>query len=155
MNTAYVTLRVGAELYAVPASTVSEIVLLQPLTRVPTMPPSIRGLMNLRGTVIPVVDLARQLGLGETPTSMHTCAVVVDIDADGVRAPMGIITDEVQDVLMLSPKDIEPAPAFGAAVEAAYLSGMTRIAGRYTLILDLTRILTPDELLAAIEETHD
>jgi purine-binding chemotaxis protein CheW len=156
MTTAYVTLRVGPELYAVPASTVNEIVLLQPLTRVPSMPAAIRGLMNLRGTVMPVVDLARQLGLGETVATTHTCAVVIDAEADGVRAPMGIITDEVQDVIMLSAADIEPPPAFGASIDAAYLAGMTRLGGRYTLILDLTRILAPDELLAALEEGgHD
>ncbi|HEX9982766.1 MAG TPA: chemotaxis protein CheW [Thermoanaerobaculia bacterium] len=156
MTTAYVTLRVGPELYAVPASTVNEIVLLQPLTRVPSMPPAIRGLMNLRGTVMPVVDLARQLGLGETAATTHTCAVVIDAEADGVRAPMGIITDEVQNVIMLAAGDIEPPPAFGATIDTAYLAGMTRLGGRYTLILDLTRILAPDELLAALEESsHD
>jgi purine-binding chemotaxis protein CheW len=152
MTAAYVTLHVAGETYAVAASAVSEIVLLQPLTRIPAMPRCICGLMNLRGTVMPVVDLARQLGVGETEISGQTCVAVVDApESDGLRSPMGVISDEVQDVVMLDEASIDPAPAFGARVNPAYLAGVTRIGERYVLVLDLARILSADELLAVHE----
>ncbi|HEX2833183.1 MAG TPA: chemotaxis protein CheW [Thermoanaerobaculia bacterium] len=148
---AYVTLNVDGETYAVSVRTVHELVVVQPLTHVPTMPPCIRGLMNLRGTVLPVVDLARQLGLGETEIGPQTCVIVVETSRDRTRAPMGVLTNEVQDVLELTDADIGPVPAFGATVNPDYLAGVTRVNGRYVLILDLTKILTPDELLAVSE----
>jgi purine-binding chemotaxis protein CheW len=149
--TSYVTLNVLGETYAVSVATVHELVMLQPLTHVPTMPPCIRGLMNLRGTVVPVVDLARQLGLGETEVGAETCVIIVEASTDGSRAPMGVLTNEVQDVIALAPSDIGPVPAFGSSVNADYLAGVTRVGGKYVLILDLTKILTPDELLAVGE----
>ena len=152
MSAAYVTLAVEGEIYAVAASSVSEIVLLQPLTRIPAMPQCVRGLMNLRGTVIPIIDLARQLGVGETRIGAQTCVAVVDVpDSDGLRSLMGVITDEVRDVVMLDEGSIDAAPAFGARVNEAYLSGVTRLDERHVLVLDLARILSDDELLAVRE----
>jgi purine-binding chemotaxis protein CheW len=152
VSAAYVTLAVEGETYAVAASSVSEIVLLQPLTRIPAMPECVRGLMNLRGTVIPVIDLARQLGVGETAIGAQTCVAVVDVpDADGSRSTMGVISDEVRDVVVLDEGSIDTAPAFGSRVNQAYLAGVTRIAERHVLVLDLARILSDDELLAVRE----
>lgn len=148
---AYVTLNVASEIYAVSVASVHELVLLQPLTNVPTMPACIRGLMNLRGTVVPIVDLARQLGLGATEVGPQTCVMIVEAVADGARSLMGVLTNEVQDVIELKEGDIGPVPAFGSAVNAAYLAGVTRVDGRYVLILELEKILTPDELLAMVE----
>jgi purine-binding chemotaxis protein CheW len=154
MSAAYVTLAVDAETYAVAASSVSEIVLLQPLTRIPAMPLCVRGLMNLRGTVIPIIDLARQLGAGETEIGAQTCVAVVDVpDADGSRSTMGVISDEFRDVVMLDQRTIGAAPAFGSRVNQAYLAGVTRIAERHVLVLDLARILSDEELLAVREVT--
>jgi purine-binding chemotaxis protein CheW len=142
---------VAGEVYAVPVASVHELVMLQPLTHVPTMPACIRGLMNLRGTVVPIVDLARQLGLGATEVGLQTCVMIVEAVADGARSLMGVLTNEVQDVIELKESDIGPVPAFGSAVNAAYLAGVTRVDGRYVLILELEKILTPDELLAMVE----
>lgn len=149
MTSAHLTLRVGEESYAVPAAIVRELVVLQPMTRVPTMPPCVRGLMNLRGTVLPVVDLARQLGLGETAITGQTCMMVVDIDAsDGARSAIGVIADEMLDVVVLDDGNVEAAPAFGSRVNPRYLSGITRLDGRYAFVLDLTCILSPEEIFA-------
>lgn len=147
----YVTLNVQNETYAVSVASVHELVMLQPLTHVPTMPPCIRGLMNLRGTVVPVVDLALQLGLGATEIGQQTCVIIVEAGTESARSPMGVLTNEVRDVVMLAESDIDPVPAFGSVVDAVYLAGVTRVGGRYVLILDLTKILTPDELLAVSE----
>jgi purine-binding chemotaxis protein CheW len=152
MSAAYVTLGVAGETYAVAAATVTEVVKLQPLTRIPAMPRCIRGLMNLRGTVIPVIDLARQLGVGETEITDHTCVAVVDTpEADGVRSLMGVIGDEVRDVVTIDAAAIEAAPAFGTRISPAYLTGLTRVGGQAVLVLDLARILSADEILAVHE----
>jgi purine-binding chemotaxis protein CheW len=148
-TTAYVTLRVDAEIYAVEASSIAELVVLQPLTHLPAMPRSVRGLMNLRGTVVPVVDLARQLGLGDTEIGPRTCAVISSVEGEGARSLIGVIADEVQDLVTLPLSQVEPPPAFGSRVKADYLVGIARSAqGRYMLVLDLTRIVSPDEILA-------
>jgi purine-binding chemotaxis protein CheW len=147
----FVTLNVLDETYAVSVSSVRELVLLPPLTHVPTMPPCIRGLINLRGTVLPVVDLGRQLGLGATEIGPQTCVIVAEANTDGVRAPMGVLTNEVHDVITLDESEIGPVPAFGSPVSTEYLAGVTRVGGRYVLVLDLAKILTPDELLAVVE----
>jgi purine-binding chemotaxis protein CheW len=153
MNAAYVTLGIAGETYAAAAAGVSEVVKLQPLTRIPAMPRCIRGLMNLRGTVIPVVDLAQQLGAGETELTARTCVAVVDTptEVDGVRSLMGVISHEVEDVVMVDESAIEPAPAFGTRIPPAYLAGITRVGERFVLILDLAHILSADELLAVHE----
>lgn len=146
----YVTLSVGDETYAVPVASVQELVLLQPLTHVPTMPACIRGLMNLRGTVVPVVDLARQLGLGETEIGSQTCVVIVEVaGGGGVRSTMGVLANDLRDVVEIASENIAPAPAFGSRLPPSYVAGVARLAGQYVLVLDLARILSADELLAA------
>ncbi|HEX6095561.1 MAG TPA: chemotaxis protein CheW [Thermoanaerobaculia bacterium] len=152
MNAAYVTLAVAGETYAVAAAAVSEVVKLQPLTRIPAMPRCVRGLMNLRGTVIPVVDLAQQLGVGETEITDRTCVAVVDTpEAGGVRSLMGVISHEVQDVVLVDESAIEAAPAFGSRVPPGYLAGLARVGEKAVLVLDLARILSADEILAVHE----
>lgn len=149
MNT-YVTLSAGSDTYAVPAASVQELVLLQPLTHVPGMPACIRGLMNLRGTVVPVVDLAQQLGAGATAIGAQTCVVIVDIPADGMRSAMGVLANDLREVVEIDGANIAPAPAFGSRIPPAYVSGVARHGGEYILVLDLAKILSPDELLAAV-----
>ena len=144
----YVALAVGSQNYAVSAAAILEIVLLQPITPLPTMPACVRGLMNLRGTVIPIVDLGEKLGFGLTAITPRTCAMVVMTEADGGGALIGVVADEVLDVISLATGDIAPPPAFGNPVDVAYLSGITRVGDRYVLILDFTRILSAEELLA-------
>ena len=143
----HLSLSVASQTYAVSATSVTEIVALQPITRLPAMPACVLGLMNLRGTVIPIVDLGEKLGFGVTDIGPRTCAVVVMTTVDNVPTPIGVIASEVLDVVGLAAGDIAPPPAFGNPVDVAYLSGVTRMDGRYVLILDLTRILSPDELL--------
>lgn len=151
----YVTLGVGDETYAVSVASVQELVLLQPLTHVPTMPACIRGLMNLRGTVVPVVDLAKQLGLGETVAGSQTCVVIVDVAAGGVRSTMGVLANDLRDVVEIASENVAPAPAFGSRLPPSYVAGVARLAGEYVLVLDLAKILSADELLAATAATAE
>lgn len=151
----HVALSVASQTYAVSAATVMEIVAVQQITPLPTMPACVVGLMNLRGTVIPVVDLGEKLGFGATTFTSRTCAIVVMTRVDNVPTPIGVIADEVLDVLSLPPASIGPAPAFGSPVDVAYLSGITRIQERYVLILDFTKILSVEELLAVSREKEE
>ena len=151
----HLALSVASQTYAVSAASVTEIVALQPITPLPTMPPCVLGLMNLRGTVIPIVDLGEKLGLGLTSIGPRTCAVVVSTRVENVPTPIGVIADEVLDVVNLGTGDIAPPPAFGNPVDVAYLSGVTRLQGHYVLLLDLTRILSPEELLATARRKEE
>ncbi len=147
--TTYVAMRVAGETYAVSVASVQELVLVQPLTHVPTMPACIRGLMNLRGTVVPVIDLARQLGLGDTPVALQTCVVIIEALGGGVRSTMGVLANDVRDVVQIASENITPPPAFGSRFPPSYVAGVARLAGEYVLILDLAKILSAEELLAA------
>jgi purine-binding chemotaxis protein CheW len=148
----YLALSVASQTYAVSAATVMEIVAVQQITPLPTMPDCVVGLMNLRGTVIPIVDLGRKLGFGATTFTGRTCAIVVMTRVDNVPTPIGVIADEVLDVVSLPPDAVGPPPAFGSPVDIGYLSGITRIHDRYVLILDFTKILSVEELLAVSRE---
>src|SRR5205823_6047065 len=127
----FLTLSIASRSYAVSAATVMEIVGLQPITPLPTMPPCVVGLMNLRGTVIPIIDLGEKLGFGSTTFTPRTCAIVVMTHVDTVPTPIGVIADDVLDVVNLAGDDIAPPPAFGSPVNVAYLSGITRLDDHY------------------------
>lgn len=131
--------------YAVPIVKVKEILQYEGVTAVPGTPPSIRGVLNLRGRVVPVIDLGRKFGLGETAATRWTCVLVVEADVGGVVTPTGILADSVREVLDLVPDDIEPPPAFGTGVTVSWLTGMGKLDRRFVLLLDIDRVLAADE----------
>jgi len=145
----YLTFLVAGEPYGIRSSCVKEIVEMQELARISGMPLSVRGVMNLRGTVTPVIDLARRFGFGMTEITRRTCTVVVDVELDGVRTLLGLMTDEVLDVIDLAASEVEAAPSFGTAVDAAYLTGMWQIGDRFVMLLDANRVLSVEEIVAA------
>jgi purine-binding chemotaxis protein CheW len=140
----------GAD-YAVGILQVREILQFEGITRVPGVPPSVRGVLNLRGSVVPVVDLALKFGLGETAITKRTCVLIVEAALDGELAVLGVMADQVREVLELGPEEIEPPPAFGARVRVEYLQGMGRVGRGFALLLDLERVLAADERAAAAE----
>lgn|SRR5512147_1692711 len=131
--------------YAVGILQVREILQYEPVTRVPSVPRSVRGVINLRGAVVPVVDLSVKFGLPETPISARTCILIVEARLDGESAVLGILADSVSEVLELGDADVEPPPAFGTRVRVDYLAGMGKVDGRFVLLLDLDRVLSADE----------
>lgn len=150
------TFAVAGEEYAVGILRVREIIQYEDVTRVPMTPPWVRGVMNLRGSVVPVVDLAVKLGLPETPVGPTTCAVIVEVELAGQFAVMGVMADSVDQVVDLPATGIEPPPAFGTRVRVEYLQGLAKLEKGMALVLDIDRVLSADELLAvaqAIEET--
>jgi purine-binding chemotaxis protein CheW len=155
MNTAneeagqYLGLFIGQEEYGIGILRVKEILRCEPITRVPGTPPGIRGVINVRGSVVPVVDLAVRFGLPETAITRLTCIVVVEVELGGDRTVMGVMADSVSQVIDLAVEEIRPAPGFGTGVGVDYLQGMGRRGKKFLLLLDTDRVLSTHDLLAA------
>ena len=145
----YLTFQLAGEEYALEVLRVREILRYAEVTRVPTAPASIRGVLNLRGSVVPVVDLAVKLNLPETPVTARTCIVIVEVAPEGERAVMGVIAESVSQVIDLLPGDVEPPPAFGPRARVEFLRGMARLGERFALLLDLDLLLATEH--AAVE----
>ena len=150
-QTQYLTFYLGGEEYAIGILQAKEILEYDTLTKVPQTPPSIRGVINLRGSVVPVVDLAAKFGLPPSTVTKRTCIIIVEAGLGGTRTVMGVLADAVSQVMDLAPEDIEPPPAFGTAVRVDYLQGMGKVGKKFVLILDVDRVLSAPELLAAGE----
>jgi purine-binding chemotaxis protein CheW len=148
----YLSFSVADEQYAIDVLHVREITQYGRLTRVPAAPACVRGVMNLRGAVVPVVDLAVKLGLPESRVTKLTCVVIVDVAVSEETTPMGILADSVSQVIDLGPADIEPPPPFGTRIRAEYLSGLGRVDGAFLVILDVDRLLSIDDLLTTRAE---
>ncbi|MDB4951779.1 MAG: CheW protein [Gemmatimonadetes bacterium] len=145
----YLTFELAGEEYALDILHVREILRFEEVTRVPTAPPSVRGVLNLRGSVVPVVDLAVRFGLPETVETRRTCIVIVEVAPGGEPLVMGVMADAVSQVMDLLPGDIEPPPSFGTRVRIEFLRGLARVGSRFALLLDLDRLLGMDEAAAA------
>ena len=131
--------------YAVGILKVKEILQYEEITAVPSTPRSIRGVINLRGRVVPVVDLAVKCGMPKTPVTRRTCILVVEAELGGAATVMGLMADSVSEVIDLGPDEIEPTPAFGAGIRVDYLLGMGRFGRKLILLLDIDRMLSADE----------
>jgi purine-binding chemotaxis protein CheW len=147
----YLTFELAGEEYALDILQVREILRFEEITRVPTAPAHVRGVLNLRGRVVPVVDLAVRFGLPPTAGGRRTCIVIVDVAPAGEPLVMGIMADAVSQVIDLLPGDVEPPPSFGTRVRIEYLRGMARSGARFTLLLDLDRLLATEEAAAVAE----
>jgi purine-binding chemotaxis protein CheW len=142
----YLTFRLGEEEFGLEILKVQEIIQLQSITRVPRTPDYVRGVINLRGKVIPVVDLRLKFGLLRAQDTERTCIVVVQIrHADGVVV-MGTIIDEVREVLDIPGASIEDAPSFGASIETEFILGMGKIGQSVKILLDIDKVLSGQEI---------
>lgn len=140
------TFTLGGEMYGVQTLSVKEIIEYGHVTEVPMMPPSIRGVINLRGAVVPVVDLKARFGGGATQITRRTCIVIIELDEAGERQVIGIVVDTVSEVLEIPGTDIEPPPLFGARIRSDFISGMGKVGGHFVILLDMGRVLSVDEL---------
>jgi purine-binding chemotaxis protein CheW len=144
----YLSFVIAGEEYAVGILRVREIIEHCPITRVPGMPAAVQGVINLRGSVVPVVDLAVKFGLPPRPVTRWSCFVIVEVELDGQKTAIGLLTDSVNEVLELAPDDIEAPPSFGTRVRLDFLLGMGRHDGKFIMLLDLDRLLSVSELLS-------
>ena len=151
----YLTFNLGSEMFAVGILNVKEIIEYGNLTEIPMMPPFIRGVINLRGAVVPVVDLAARFTHGKiSAVQRRTCVVIVEVTQDDAKHDIGIMVDAVSEVLEIQASEIEPPPSFGAKIRADFIAGMGKVAGKFVIILQIDRVLSVDEmaLLANVAE---
>lgn len=143
----YLTFMIGAEEYAVSLLKVKEIIEYDTITEVPKTPEWVRGVINLRGSVVPVIDLAVKFRQSPSVAGKLTCIVITEVECEGEATVMGVMADSVRQVIDLKPQEIEEPPSFGTRVKVDYLLGMARAGKKFCLILDTEKVLSTDELL--------
>lgn len=146
----YLTFMLGGETYAMGILTIKEIIEYGNLTEVPRMPSFIRGVINLRGAVVPVIDLSARFGKAATHVTRRTCIVIVEVaggdEAQSETQVVGVMVDAVNAVLEITPSEIEPPPSFGAHIRADFMNGMGKVNGKFVIILNIHRVLSVDEM---------
>ncbi|WP_417582160.1 chemotaxis protein CheW [Nitrincola sp.] len=142
----YLTFMLTGETYAIGILGIKEIIEYGQLTEVPNMPSFIRGVINLRGAVVPVVDLAARFNKGTTALTRRTCIVIIEVISANEQQVIGVMVDAVNEVLEISPSEIEPPPSFGAKIRADFIAGMGKVNGRFIIMLDVDKVLSVDEL---------
>jgi len=147
----YLAFMLGTEIFAIDILRIREIIEYNPPTPVPMMPPSLQGVINVRGAVVPVVDLAVRFGWQPTGVGRRTCIVIVEIQHQGAQHVLGLVVDKVNAVTEIKNEEIDLPPAFGASINADFISGMARIDGQFVVVLDIGRTLTIEEI-AAVEQ---
>jgi purine-binding chemotaxis protein CheW len=147
----YLTFDLGRECYGVPILKVQEIIGIMNITRVPKTPDYVRGVINLRGKVLPVIALRERFGMGAVEDTERTCIIVVQVACPEGTLVMGVLVDEVSEVLDIDGGQLEPAPAFSGGLETSFLLAMAKVGQRVIILLDLDRALA-SELAAQLGE---
>jgi purine-binding chemotaxis protein CheW len=142
----YLTFTLGSEVFAIGILAIKEIIEYSNLTTVPMMPPYVRGVINLRGAVVPVLDLSVRFGKPASPVTKRTCIVIIEIATGGERQDVGVVVDAVDSVLDIPPDQIEPPPAFGARICTDFIAGMGKVNGRFVILLDVNSMLAAEEV---------
>lgn len=146
-ETQYLTFHLAGEEYAIGILRVKEIIPYGTLTKVPHTPASIRGVINLRGSVVPVIDMACKFGLAAGPVTDRTCIVIVEVYGDEESTVMGIMADSVNQVIEFAPESILSTPPFGTRVSMDFLRGLSTAGNKFVLILDIDKALCGTELI--------
>jgi purine-binding chemotaxis protein CheW len=144
----YLTFKLGPEDFGIGILKVQEIMGMLAVTRIPRTPAYVRGVVNLRGKVIPVLDLRLKFGMDTREDTERTCIIVVQLQSSGAEITMGIIVDEVSEVLDVAASQIEPPPSFGSSVDVSFIMGMGKVGQKVVQLLDADRILMRQELEA-------
>ena len=142
----YLTFTLSKEMFAIGILNIKEILEYGQLTSVPMMPEFIRGVINLRGAVVPVVDLGARFGGKQSDVTKRTCIVIIEVMTDDTRQDIGVVVDAVSEVLEIPDEEIEPAPAFGARIRADFIAGMGKVDGKFVIILEVNKVLSVEEI---------
>ncbi len=153
-NGKYLTFTLDEEEYGIGILKVKEIIGMMPITLVPRTPPFVKGVINLRGKVIPVIDLRLKFDMGEIPYTERTCIIVVEIDADDATVLIGIVVDAVSEVLNIQESEIEETPAFGTRLDTDYILGMAKTEGSVKILLNIDKVLSTEELTGLEDVTQ-
>lgn len=144
----YLTFALAQEEYGVPVLKVREIIKMMDITGVPQVPSHVKGVINLRGKVIPIVDLRLKFNLPVEDSTERTCIIVVEVELQARRVMLGMIVDYVSEVLNISSDEIEPMPDFGERLDTEYMQGVAKVKGTVKLLLDLDKVLSTDTVFA-------
>jgi len=142
----YLTFMLGGETFAIGILGIKEIIEYHGLTEVPMMPACIRGVINLRGAVVPVLDLAARFGKKSSDVTKKTCIVIVEVQSGQDRHDMGVVVDAVNAVLEIPASEIEPPPSFGAKIRSDFIEGMGKVAGKFVILLNVNQVLSTEEI---------
>ncbi len=151
----FLTFLVGAECFAMPIVNIREIIAFGGLTEVPLMPEFLRGVINLRGSVVPVIDLSVRFGRPPTVEAKRTCIIIMELVQDEQMLLLGVMVDAVSAVLSIGVDHIEPRPSFGAGIRADFIEGMINVSERFVVVLDVQRVLSVDELASLLGMSAD
>ena len=147
----YLTFLLGQEMFAIGISGVKEILECRAMTRVPMMPSFVRGVINLRGAVVPVIDLSARFGRSKTAQTQRSCTVIIETHTQSGNQDIGLMVDSVSEVLDIAPTEIEPAPSFGSQIRSDFIRGIAKVNGKFVIALDVNKALSVDELDMLIE----
>jgi purine-binding chemotaxis protein CheW len=150
----YLTFLLAGEEYAIDVLKIKEIIEYDTVTTVPKTPKWIRGVINLRGSVVPVVDLGLKFGMEERPVTRTTCIVIVESHWENEDILMGVIADSVSQVMDIAAGEIQEVPPFGTRIRIEYLKGMAQLGKKFVLLLDIEKILSADEMLDVNEAVN-
>jgi purine-binding chemotaxis protein CheW len=145
-STQFLTFKLGQEVFALDISKVREVLDFTSITKVPRTPKFMRGVINLRGNVVPVVDMRLKFGMTETEQTVNTCIIIVEIELDGDKVVLGALADAVQEVIDLEPGQIEPAPKMGTRLNTEFIKGMGKRDEQFIIILEVGKVFSVDEL---------
>jgi len=145
----YLTFQLGEEIFAIDVSNVREILEFTTVTKVPQTPEFMRGVINLRGSVVPVLDMRLKFGMSVTEKTVNTCIIVVEVSFEGETTIIGALVDSVQEVFELEPDQIEPAPKIGTQLKTEFIRGMGKRDDRFIIILDADKVFSSEELSIA------
>lgn len=149
----YLTFHLGDEVFAIDIRNVREIIQQGAMTIVPLMPAFVRGVINLRGAVVPVIDLQSRFGRSQTQPGKKTCVIIFDVGPEGDRVELGLLVDAVREVVDLAPSEIEATPAFGTAIAREFIQGLGKVGSEFIVILEPERALSIDDM-AALAAAH-
>lgn len=147
----YLTFVLSGEVFAIGILVIREIMEYSNVTAVPMTPPYVRGVINLRGAVVPVLDLSVRFGKPASEVTKRTCIVIIEVGVGSARHVIGVVVDAVQAVLDIPGTEIEPAPRFGMNVHTDFVQGMGKVDGKFVILLDVDRLLAPEEVDALAE----
>jgi purine-binding chemotaxis protein CheW len=143
----YLTFMLGGEMFSISILAIKEIIEYSGLTEVPMMPVSIRGVINLRGAVVPVMDLSARFNKPSTAVTKRSCIVIVELARDDQDSQvMGVVVDAVNAVLEIPASEIEPPPAFGAKIRTDFIEGLAKVKGKFVILLDVNQVLSVEDL---------
>ena len=145
----YLTFTLGDEIFALDIGSVREILDETNITRIPRTPEFMRGVINLRGHAVPVVDLRLKFGMSKTVTTVNTCIIITELEIDNEAAVIGALADSVQEVVEIEPGQIDPAPRMGTAINPKYIRGMGKRDDRFVIILEVSSVFSAEELAVA------